>query len=227
MPTNKRKSSAARPAREHEVPQPNSDSVVPSSSIQKQVITSPFVVTLSRQAGNDAHATAAARTIWYVRPDSIWASLAKYRNFTMKDHTYSVHQYAVISRPQPLPEPLHPIDDDNIQCIARILEIRALNPANVYVRVYWLYRPDELRGGRQNYHGTQELIATNHMEIVDALRVLSPIDVVHWKEEQSSGIPQGDLYWRQFYDVTTQMASVNPPCSSELSKCTSELNPGI
>lgn len=56
--------------------------------------------------------------------------------------------------------------------VARILEIRAQDEHHVYARVYWMYKPDELpphtlngkkfAGGRQPYHGTNELIASNH-----------------------------------------------------------------
>lgn len=56
--------------------------------------------------------------------------------------------------------------------VAYILEIRASDPDHVYVRIYWMYRPDDLpRGtndgmrviqGRQSYHGMDELIASNH-----------------------------------------------------------------
>lgn len=56
--------------------------------------------------------------------------------------------------------------------VARILEIRASDEHHVYARVYWMYWPDELPAntrdgkklvkGRQPYHGTSELIASNH-----------------------------------------------------------------
>lgn len=62
-------------------------------------------------------------------------------------------------------------DDD---WVARILGIRASDEDYVYARVYWMYRPDELPHrtydgkkivyGRQPYHGTNELIASNHSE---------------------------------------------------------------
>jgi hypothetical protein len=68
-------------------------------------------------------------------------------------------------------EPIKKSDDD---WVARILEIRASDEHHVYARVYWMYWPDELpRGsrdgrkivrGRQPYHGTNELIASNHSE---------------------------------------------------------------
>lgn len=58
--------------------------------------------------------------------------------------------------------------------VARILEIRALDSRNVFVRVFWMYWPDELPAGtvdggksvkgRQSYHGEDELIASNHSQ---------------------------------------------------------------
>jgi hypothetical protein len=60
----------------------------------------------------------------------------------------------------------------NDEWVARILEIRASDEHHVYARVYWMYSPDELPPGtidrmktvqgRQPYHGTNELIASNH-----------------------------------------------------------------
>ena len=56
--------------------------------------------------------------------------------------------------------------------VAKIIEIRPSDEHHVYARVYWMYWPDELRqntkdgkrtiGGRQAYHGQNELIASNH-----------------------------------------------------------------
>lgn len=56
--------------------------------------------------------------------------------------------------------------------VARILEIRASDEHHVYARIYWMYWPEELpegtmegkkyTGGRQPYHGHNELIASNH-----------------------------------------------------------------
>ncbi len=55
--------------------------------------------------------------------------------------------------------------------VARILEIRASDENHVYVRVCWMYGPDELPQGthdgkktvqgRQPYHGMNELVFTN------------------------------------------------------------------
>jgi hypothetical protein len=60
----------------------------------------------------------------------------------------------------------------DVKWVARILEIRASDEHHVYARVYWMYWSDELPPGtidrkmtvqgRQPYHGTDELIASNH-----------------------------------------------------------------
>lgn len=46
--------------------------------------------------------------------------------------------------------------------VAKILEIRALDVCHVYARVCWMYSPAELPEGRQQYHGKNEVIASNH-----------------------------------------------------------------
>lgn len=117
----------------------------------------------------------------------------------------------IVSRIEPLPGAIDNLNGDaGICCPARILEIRALDAKNVYIRLYWLYTPDQLPSGRQPHHGKDELIATNHMEIIDAQRVLEPIAVVDLKQTEESWhtLDQG-LYWRQTYHVLTKELSVS------------------
>ncbi len=52
---------------------------------------------------------------------------------------------------------------------AKVLEVRALDPEHVYIRVAWLNRPEDLAGGRQPHHGKNELIPTNQLDIIDAM----------------------------------------------------------
>ncbi|KAL8766004.1 MAG: hypothetical protein Q9209_007093 [Squamulea sp. 1 TL-2023] len=131
----------------------------------------------------------------------------------VRDHKYAVHQCALITRFQPLPKPHSPLDSDaEVACPARILEIRALDAKNVYIRLYWLYTPEQLPNGRQPYHGKGELIATNHMEIVDAARVVESLAIVHWKDEKqepSGRLNDGENYWRQTYHILSQELSVS------------------
>lgn len=64
-----------------------------------------------------------------------------------------------------------------------MLEVRALDTEHVYIRVAWLNRPEDLKAGRKSYHGRYELIPTNQMDIIDAMTVNGPCDVVHWDEQ--------------------------------------------
>ncbi|KAL8955385.1 MAG: hypothetical protein Q9193_006743 [Seirophora villosa] len=182
------------------------------------------------------------RTIVNIQPESIWASLTKYRNCIVNGENYSVHQYAIISRAQPLPKTFHPLDQNlEVRCVARILEVRGADPKHVWLRLYWLYRPEEIPGGRKDHHGKNELIATNHMEIVDALQVRSPAQVRRLEEEEekeekghlpaAATTEKDSLYFRQTYDCVTHEISaprttcicnhpINPDRSALLIRCT-------
>jgi hypothetical protein len=87
--------------------------------------------------------------------------------------------------------------------IARILEIRAGDTRHVFLRVYWMYRPEDIPEGRQPYHGENELIASNGMDIIDALTVNDHADVIYWDENpDSDNWPAKDqLFWRQTLDL--------------------------
>src|SRR3954470_15441118 len=61
--------------------------------------------------------------------------------------------------------------------IARILEVREYNESHVYLRTYAFYRPEELPGGRRSHHGSREIVASNYMQIFDAMTVNAKADV--------------------------------------------------
>lgn len=90
--------------------------------------------------------------------------------------------------------------------VAEVLECRALDNEHVYVRVFWLYRPEDLPGGRRDYHADGELIPSNDMQIINA-------ETVHGKPECFEEMDEGDfksvscgykdLFWRQTYNHQT------------------------
>ncbi len=84
----------------------------------------------------------------------------------------------------------------------QVLEVRALDPEHVYIRVAWLNRPEDLPGGRKSYHGKNELIPTNQMDVIDAMSVNGKLEVGHWEEkDDDSMLPMEDQYfWRQTLD---------------------------
>ena len=90
------------------------------------------------------------------------------------------------------------------------------------VQVAWLYWPDELpapkkpspdqitpHGGKRTYHGSHELVASNHMDVLDVLSFAGKADVGHWLEEDDN-LPY-KLYWRQTLSRETQELSVSFP----------------
>lgn len=95
---------------------------------------------------------------------------------------------------------------------AKVLEVRALDSEHVYIRVSWLNRPEDLEGGRKPYHGRNELVPTNQMDVIDAMAVNGSLEVTHWddKEDDSAMMNDEQYYWRQTYDhVNTRTFSVS------------------
>lgn len=100
--------------------------------------------------------------------------------------------------------------DIHAQWKAKVLEVRALDTEHVYIRVAWLNRPEDLRTGRKAYHGKNELIPSNEMDIIDAMAVNGSLEVVHWEEgaDDSAMIGDDQFFWRQTYDVNSKTLSV-------------------
>jgi hypothetical protein len=59
--------------------------------------------------------------------------------------------------------------------VGKVLECKAYNEQAVFVRLVWYQRPEDLPCGRQPYHGTNELIASNDSHIIDA----SKLEMLH------------------------------------------------
>ena len=93
---------------------------------------------------------------------------------------------------------------------ARVLEIRGFDQAHVYLRVRWYYAPEELPRGREDYHGAEELIASNDMSIVNGSSVVGLADIPEWNEAEEDEPPKPCApYWRQRFDKTTGRLSVS------------------
>jgi hypothetical protein len=99
------------------------------------------------------------------------------------------------------------------------MEIRALDPLHVYLRVYWLYWPDELPPGRQPYHGKRELVPSNAMQIIDAMTVNGRLKVRHWDEELEERPAEDEYYWRQTFDSKHNKLSVSGRCGCFHKRC--------
>jgi hypothetical protein len=164
-----------------------------------------------------------------IRPGKAWTDLKTYRNFSSKsvsprncarlksntnisnsvqNQKFSTGEVVYINKHTPPREPpdtdasedeILDFDKQNLW-VGQVLEVKASGPSQVWLRVFWLYWPEELPRGRQKYHGNQELIMSNHMEIVDAMAVASSTDINHW-DEKVEDQDVGQRFWRQFFDV--------------------------
>ncbi|KAI9812522.1 MAG: hypothetical protein M1826_002812 [Phylliscum demangeonii] len=152
-----------------------------------------------------------------VKPAEEWNRLKLYRSFTVPDVVasptlasgvqISLHDYVFVN-------------NSNLECgtelsmppseaywVARVQEIRASDDRHIYVRVLWMYSPDDLPpGGHQDYHGDNELVASNHMDIIDAMTVSGKALVDHWLEKDDEENPPA-LFWRQTYNYLTRRLS--------------------
>ena len=141
-----------------------------------------------------------------ISPAEQWKKMKKYSKFIVGQKSFGVGDYVYIYHGDQLHgAQLDPALTGN--WVAQVLEIRAADSYHVYLRLFWMYWPDELPGGRESYHGAYELIASNHMEIIDATTVTDKADVFQLKDD--SPMPIRDLYWRQTLDFLTNKLSVS------------------
>ncbi|RYN85230.1 hypothetical protein AA0119_g13273 [Alternaria tenuissima] len=149
-----------------------------------------------------------------ISPAQCWRNTTSYQEFTIKDYKFRVGQTIFVKKSeedhvQEGPKSIH-------HWLAKILEARAENASRVYLRVYWVYRPEDLPGGRQPYHGGGELIVSNHMDIIEADTLDAVADVVHWNDDlESMALPASQLFYRQGYDITKEtdrLSKLNTYC---------------
>ncbi|KAF2464092.1 uncharacterized protein BDR25DRAFT_297165 [Lindgomyces ingoldianus] len=135
-----------------------------------------------------------------ILPAEYWEATSRYRKFTILKETFSVDDFVFIKASEEQdPDPNATVKG----WVAKVLEVRAGDEQHVFLRVYWMYRPEDLPKGRQPYHGENELIASNYMQIVDATTVDSKAEVKHWVEQsnQNEVLDPNQLFWRQTLNV--------------------------
>ncbi|KPA38502.1 hypothetical protein FLAG1_08662 [Fusarium langsethiae] len=118
-----------------------------------------------------------------VEPTKLWQDMTRYNSFLLNNIKYYKEGFVYVANESTVNHQKATNDGEsgykksNSEWVARILEIRASSEHNVYARVYWMYWPEELPSGtiyhkmrvrgRQSYHGSNELIASNHMDIIN------------------------------------------------------------
>ncbi|KAI1066994.1 hypothetical protein LB507_011624 [Fusarium sp. FIESC RH6] len=195
-----------------------------------QLQISPFSPTGSFKTHNtmDLH--------YVVEPWKQWQDMTRYNSFVFNNVKYYSERFVLVANDLTIEHQKSKRDGkdnlakDNVEWVARILEIRASDEYHVYARVYWMYWPYELpRGthdgkktvqGCQRYHGAKELIASNHMDIINVVSVTGSVTVNQWIESDDEEITD-ELCWRQAYDCrTSELSSVELIC-----KCQTPANP--
>ncbi|KYK55405.1 ebs-bah-phd domain-containing protein [Drechmeria coniospora] len=173
-----------------------------------------------------------------VEPSRPWFDMTRYNSFVLNNVKYFNEDFVYIANDATIERQKDPHKDadqqdllpSNDYWVAKILEVRALDEHHVYARVYWMYSPDELPpntldnkklvSGRQPYHGQNELIASNHMDIINVVSVAMRAVVNHWVESDDEQV-QDALYWRQAFDCrTSQLSTVEHTC-----RCKTPANP--
>lgn len=183
----------------------------PKSKKRKRVLGGPFV--------QEGHFEESLDCRYDIQPRDIWLSMRKFQRFTLTHQvgegttTVNVGDHVLVLNDPTL------IDEKASESQlwkATVLEVRAVDAEHAYVRVAWLNRPEDLESGREAHHGSNELIPSNHMDIIAAMAVngrirLSRIpdlnDEVDGKELSDNDAGLSNYYWRQTFDFTNQKLS--------------------
>ncbi|OAA53951.1 BAH-domain containing protein [Niveomyces insectorum RCEF 264] len=157
---------------------------------------------------------------YVVEPAKQWSDMTRYNSFVLNGVKYFCDKFIFVANDSSIERQKSAASAagagfvgqqrSSDDWVARILEIRASDEHHVYARVFWMYWPDELPvgthyrkkpvQGRQPYHGASELIASNHMDIINVVSVTSMATVNHLNEDKDDDV-QSALYWRQALDV--------------------------
>ncbi|KAJ4177272.1 hypothetical protein NW767_015179 [Fusarium falciforme] len=167
-----------------------------------------------------------------VEPRQQWDKMGRYNSFILKDKKFQRGDFVLVANETTRERTNNARDSKQMTgessrfWIAYILEIRAADENRVFARVYWMYWPDELPPGtfsgkksiqgRQPYHGRNELIASNHMDVIDVLCVEGPASVKQWMESSDDDL-NSEFIWRQRFDChQKRLTSAEPICRCEL-----------
>ncbi|QSZ29137.1 hypothetical protein DSL72_003648 [Monilinia vaccinii-corymbosi] len=153
-------------------------------------------------------------------PHDKWVGMRKFNNFIIQDETFKSSETVYVKGKTEAG--VNPQDF----WVARVLQVRASDRQHVYALVAWMYWPEELgadaqaadeaspAAGRRKYHGSAELIASNHLDILDVTTFAGRSETVHFSEEVvDCAIREPDpkrLYWRQTFCRDTHKLSDLP-----------------
>ncbi|KAK6503967.1 hypothetical protein TWF506_002184 [Arthrobotrys conoides] len=141
---------------------------------------------------------------------SKWYRMKEYSSFVHSKITFKRGDIVEVKRPG-----TDGVHGERKEWIARVLDVRADDPAHVYVRIAWFYWPEDLPMGRMEYHGRNEVIESNHPDIIDAMTVNGKADIKEWDEEDEDASFEGYYYRQQFDYLSSQLTTPREFCICE------------
>ena len=143
-----------------------------------------------------------------------WSKLAKYRSFVCRCTSSICYRtkFLVSAEKFNLGDSVFVMSDPGSteqDWVAVVKDIRARNASAVFLLAQWFYRPEELPGGRKDYHGRDELVWSNYEDIIPVGSCNGHAIVTEWDESDNKQqeITAG-YYWRQEIDTKTMKLSV-------------------
>ncbi|KAH8800738.1 hypothetical protein F5884DRAFT_540720 [Xylogone sp. PMI_703] len=158
-----------------------------------------------------------------VVPIQAWASMKTYANFIMRGKLYTKKDFVYVKGEGASPEHEEEHEHES-PWVARMLQIKAKDPQHVYALVAWMFWKHQLPHKElkqaslpdpkmATYHGNNELIASNYMDVLDVLSIEGKAEVNHWLEESDEEHRPSGLYWRQTLNrKTKQLSQIKTHC---------------
>ncbi|EJD48934.1 hypothetical protein AURDEDRAFT_183068 [Auricularia subglabra TFB-10046 SS5] len=161
-----------------------------------------------------------------------WARMASYKRFELK-HGNETNVFARNDVVMVLPAGHRPMDDrmdDADFWMARIMEICADDPTNVWVKVQWFYKPEELAGKIRGFDiavcGSKERIASDHEDIIPSTCCEDVVQMLAYDEKnlETPGPAEDEWYYRYTYHTRGKGSPCVAPSST--STCTAKCKRG-
>ncbi|KAI8710814.1 BAH domain-containing protein [Fusarium sp. LHS14.1] len=149
-----------------------------------------------------------------VVPAAQWSRLQSYRCFLLQDTRFKLGDFVRVanrltSQDNPTEHAVRDLERPERDWVAYILEIRAADPYHVFARVYWMYWPEDIPKrvmqrstrirGPEIFHQSHELIASNHMDIIDVMSV-NGLETVKPVSNSRRTTRRSQLFWKESFD---------------------------
>jgi hypothetical protein len=153
-------------------------------------------------SGSDVH--------FVIQPNLEWSQMTRYASFVQNGIRYAIGDFIKVANEQSLKrQRTHRTQrpQRHLHWIARVLEVRATDPAHVYVRVAWMYWPHDLPSGGGHDYAPAEVIMSNHMDVINAMSVTDPAIVKRWGSPDEDKVDDDVFCYRQIFDCRSRLIS--------------------